>query len=168
MQKARYITKRLQHFNSRTVKGAKHWTGRKIQFQVPIKQQTSENKKNVSFWGDRPFALVDHVINFRWTVVSIQLIVNSEIFKLSLNLSHTHLRAQSACYELKGDLSSIMLKQIFHDSLKTSKFTRICRENHSSVTGWQKLFFQHTNRSNFRRPLQSLLLRYTAENLQVT
>ena len=44
-----YKLKRLQHFNSRTVKGAKHWTGRKFQFQVPIKQQTSENKKKVSF-----------------------------------------------------------------------------------------------------------------------
>ena len=74
-------------------------------------------------------------------MVSIQLIVNSEIFKLSLNLSLTHLRAQSACYELKGDLSPVMLKEIFHDSLKTSKVTRTCMENHSSVTGWQELFF---------------------------
>ena len=32
-------------------------------------------------------------------------------------------------------------------------------ENHVSVTGWQKLL-SHTNASNFRRPLQSLLLRY--------
>ena len=74
-------------------------------------------------------------------MVSIQLIVNSEIFKLSLNLFLTHLRDQMACYELKGDLSPVMLKEIFHDSLKTSKFTRISMENHSSVTGWQKLFF---------------------------
>ena len=28
--------------------------------------------------------------------------------------------------------------------------------------------FSHTNASNFWRPLQSLLLRYTAENAQVT
>ena len=34
-----------------------------------------------------------------------------------------------------------MLKEIFHGSLKTSKFKRICMENDSSVTGWQKLFF---------------------------
>ena len=74
-------------------------------------------------------------------MVSIQLIVNSEIFKLSLNLFLTHLRDQMACYELKGDLSPVMLKEIFQDSLKTSKFTRISMENHSSVTGWQKLFF---------------------------
>ena len=72
--------------------------------------------------------------------LSSVLLVNSEIFKLSLNLSLTHLRTQSACYELKGDLSRVMLKEIFHDRLKISKFTRICIENHSSVTGWQKLF----------------------------
>ena len=52
-----------------------------------------------------------------------------------------------------------MLKEIFHDSLKMLKFTRICIENHSSLTGLQKLFLW---------PLQSLLLRYTAENLQVS
>ena len=60
---------------------------------------------------------------FEW--FSIQLLVNSEIFKLSLNLSLTHLEAQSACYELKGDFSPVILKEIFHDSLKISKFTRI-------------------------------------------
>ena len=58
-------------------------------------------------------------------------------------LSLTDLRAQSACYELKGDLSPVMLKEIFHDSLKISKFTRICMENPSSVSGWQKLFFSY-------------------------
>jgi len=95
------------------------------------------------------------------------VLVNSEIFKLSLNLSLTHLRVQIACYKLKGDLVSVMLKKILYDSLKISKFTRICMENYSSVTGWQKLF-SHTNPSNFRRPLQSLLFCYTAGNLQVT
>ena len=35
---------------------------------------------------------------------STQLLVNSEVFKLLLNLSLMLLRAQSACYELKGDL----------------------------------------------------------------
>ena len=35
-------------------------------------------------------------------------LVNSEIFKLSLNLSFTHLRAQTACYEVKGDLSPVI------------------------------------------------------------
>ena len=67
--------------------------------------------------------------------------VNFEVFKLSLNLSLTNLRAQIACYECKGDLSPIMLKDILNYSLKISKFTRICRENHSSVNGWQELFF---------------------------
>ena len=67
----------------------------------------------------------------------------SENFKLSLNISLTHLRAQRAFYELKGDLSPVMLKEIFHDSLKISRFTRICMENHSSVTGWQELFLSY-------------------------
>ena len=71
---------------------------------------------------------------------STQLLVNSEIFKLSLNLSLKLLRVQSGCYELKGDLSPIILKEIFHNSLKISKFTRICMENLSNMTRWQKLF----------------------------
>ena len=106
-----------------------------------------------------------HPVTLAW--FSIQILVNSKIFKLSLNLSLTHLRAQIACYELKGDLSPVMLKEIFHDSFENFEITRICIENHASVTGWQKLF-SHTNASNFRRPLQSLLLRYTAEHSQVT
>ena len=64
------------------------------------------------------------------------VLVNFGIFKLSLNLSLTHLRAQIACYKLKGDLGSVMLKKILYDSLKISKFTKICMENYSSVTGW--------------------------------
>ena len=59
-----------------------------------------------------------------------------------------------------------MFKVIFHDSLKISKFTMICMENHLSMPGWQKLF-SHTNPSNFRQPLQSLPLRHMADNLQV-
>ena len=39
-----------------------------------------------------------------------------------------HLMAQIACYELKRDLSPVMLKKIFQDSLKISKFTTICME----------------------------------------
>ena len=39
---------------------------------------------------------------------SIQVLVNSEIFKLLLNLSLPHLRAQITCYELKGDLSPVI------------------------------------------------------------
>ena len=71
------------------------------------------------------------------------VLVNFEIFELSLNLSLTHLRVQIACYKLKGDLGSVMLKKILCDSLKISKFTRICMENYSSVTGEQKLFFSY-------------------------
>ena len=73
---------------------------------------------------------------------SIQILVNSKIFKLSLNLSLTHLIVQIAHYELKGDLSPVMLKEIFHESCENFKITRICMENHPSMTGWQKLFFQ--------------------------
>ena len=59
-----------------------------------------------------------------------------------------------------------MLKEIFHDSFENFEITGTCMENYASMTGWQKLFF-HTNASNFRQRLQSLLLRYTAENSQV-
>ena len=34
-----------------------------------------------------------------------------------------HLTAQIVCYELKGDLSPVMLKEKFQDSLIISKFT---------------------------------------------
>ena len=34
-----------------------------------------------------------------------------------------------------------MLKEVFHDSFDNFEITRICMENHASVTGWQKLFF---------------------------
>ena len=66
---------------------------------------------------------------------SIQLLVNSEIFKLLLNLFLVHLRVQSACYELKGYLSPIMLKDIFDN--------KDLYEYHSSVTWWQKLCFSY-------------------------
>ena len=55
---------------------------------------------------------------------------------------------------MTGNLSPEMRKE-----KKISEFTRICMENHGSVTGWQELF-SHTNPSNFRQTLQSLLLRY--------
>ena len=71
---------------------------------------------------------------------SIQILVNSKIFKLSFNLSLMHLRALIDCYELKGDLSPVMLKEIFHENFE---ITRICMENHASVTGWQTLFFSY-------------------------
>ena len=55
-----------------------------------------------------------HPVTLEW--FSIQLLVNSKMFKLSLNLSLTHLWAQIVCYELKGDLSQVMHDEIFHDS----------------------------------------------------
>ena len=67
----------------------------------------------------------------------MQFLANSEIYKLLLNPSLMHLTAQIVCYELKGDLSPVMLKEKFQDSLKISKFTSM--ENHSSVTGRHKL-----------------------------
>ena len=54
-----------------------------------------------------------------------------------------HLRAQIACCELKGGLSPVMLKEIFPESFENFETTRICVENHVSVTGWQKLFFSY-------------------------
>ena len=35
-----------------------------------------------------------------------------------MDFSLAHLTAQIACYELKGDLSPVMLKEIFHDSFE--------------------------------------------------
>ena len=54
----------------------------------------------------------------------------SKIFKLSLNPFLAHLRAQIARHELKGDLSPVMLKEIFHNSFENFEITRICMENH--------------------------------------
>ena len=112
----------------------------------------------------RKTLIATQLVMLEW--FSVQLLVNSEFLKLLLNLSLTHLRAQSACYELKGNLSPVMLNEKFNNSLKISKFTRICMVNNSSMTRGQKLF-SHTNPSNFWRLLQLLLLRYTAENLKV-
>ena len=78
-----------------------------------------------------------------------------------MTLSLTHLRAQIACYELKGDLSSVMLKEIFHESSENFEIRRICMVNHASVTGWQKLFFSY---KCFQLPGAVAVARYTAEN----
>ena len=84
--------------------------------------------------------------NFRRPVTlawfSIQIRVNSKIFKLSLNLSFTHLRAQIA---FKGDLSSIMLKERFNNSLKasnleTQKHTKRIEIHQSQITDDDLLF----------------------------
>ena len=52
---------------------------------------------------------------------SIEILVNSKTFNFSLDLPLTHLKAQIACYELKGDLISVMLKKILHDSFENYK-----------------------------------------------
>ena len=33
--------------------------------------------------------------------------------------------------------------EIFHDTFENFEITRICMENHTSVTGWQKLFISY-------------------------
>ena len=62
--------------------------------------------------------------------------VYSKLFKLSLSLSFTHLIGSNCLYYLKGDLSPVMLKEIFHSSFESSEITRIFIENHASVNGW--------------------------------
>ena len=49
-------------------------------------------------------------------------------------------KGSNCLYELKGGLGPVMLKEIFYDIFKNFEITRICMENHASVTGWQKLF----------------------------
>ena len=39
-------------------------------------------------------------------------------------------KGSNCVYELKGDPSPVMLKEIFHDSFENFKITRICMENH--------------------------------------
>ena len=53
------------------------------------------------------------------------------------------IKESNCLYELKGDLSPVMLKEIFHDSFEKVEITRIGMENHASVTGWQKSFFSY-------------------------
>ena len=52
-----------------------------------------------------------------------------------------HLRDQIACYELKGDLSPET--DLMNESFENFEITRICMENHASMTGWRKLFFSY-------------------------
>ena len=60
---------------------------------------------------------------------------------MSLHFSLTHLRLQIVCYELKGDLSPVMLKELFHDSFENFESTRICMENHASRNWIAKVVF---------------------------
>ena len=82
-----------------------------------------------------------HSVTLAW--FSIQILVNSKTFKLSLNLSLTHVSAQIACYELKRDLSPVMLDEMFPESFENFETMGICMENNAAGTGWQKLFFSY-------------------------
>ena len=68
-----------------------------------------------------------------------KILVNSKIFKLWLYLSLTHLRAQIACYELKGDLSPVMLKEIFDESFENFEITRT--QTRSTTSTFQHVVF---------------------------
>ena len=63
-----------------------------------------------------------HPVTFEW--FSKQILVISKISKLSLNLSLLYLMAQIARYEFKGDLSPVMLKEIFHDGFENFEFSK--------------------------------------------
>ena len=82
-----------------------------------------------------------HPVTLKW--FSIRLLVNSGFFKLSLTFPYAFKGSTLPVINFKGILSSVMLKEIFQDSLKISKFTRICTENPSGVNGYQKLFYSY-------------------------
>ena len=103
-------------------------------------------------WGSRgPIRkLLNSVIMWKTTFATQSLLSGFlykslkifEIFKLSLNLLLINYRTQIFCYEQKKIWSPMRPKQRFFDSLCISIFTRICMENHSTVTGRQELFFE--------------------------
>ena len=68
-------------------------------------------------------------------------------------------RAQIICYEKKGNLNFVMLKGIFYARVKFRNFKGFVWITTQMLVG---------GRSPFWRPSQSLLLRYTAKNFQVT
>ena len=101
-----------------------------------------------------------HPVTFEW--FSIKIHVNSKMFKQSLNLPLTHLRAQIACYKLKGDLIPVMLEEILHDSFKNFEIYKYQKDLYGKVgkpckRTWLggKSCYSHTNAANFRRPWQS-------------
>ena len=71
---------------------------------------------------------------------SIQILVNFEKFKLSWNISLSKKGLKSPVYSQQAIWALKCIRERFNDSLKISKFTRICMEKHSSMTGWQKFF----------------------------
>ena len=67
--------------------------------------------------------------------------VNSQIFKLSLKSFLYTFKGSNCVYELKGDPSPVMLKEIFHDSFGNFNITRICMENHWKRDWMAKVVF---------------------------
>ena len=51
-----------------------------------------------------------------------------------------HHRAQISFYFIKAIRVLKCVKERFNEGLKILEFTRICMENHASVTGWQNYF----------------------------
>ena len=88
-----------------------------------------------------------HPVTFEWC--SIQILVISQIFKLSLNLSLTHLRVKLP--ELKGDLSPVMLKEIFRDSFEKFEIYKNLYGKPCKHDWVAKLFFSYKYASNLRR-----------------
>ena len=93
------------------------------------------------------------------------LLVNFGIFKLSLNF----------LFAFKGSKCLLWIKRRFESHNAQGNISRqyenfkIYKDLYgkSFKRDWMASFSSLTNPSNFRRPLQSLLLRYTAENVQV-
>ena len=73
-------------------------------------------------------------------ISSIQILVNFEIFKLSWNISLSNKGLKSPFYSQQAIWALKCIRERRNDSLKISKFTRICMENHSNMTGWQVFF----------------------------
>ena len=80
-----------------------------------------------------------HPVTFDWCY--IQILVISQIFKLSLNLSLTHLRVKLP--ELKGDLSPVMLKEIFRDSFEKFEIYKNLYGKPCKPDWEAKLFFSY-------------------------
>ena len=65
---------------------------------------------------------------------------NFEIFKTVMKYFLKHHRAQISFYFIKAIRVLKCVKERFNEGLKILEFTRICMENHASVTGWQNYF----------------------------
>ena len=59
-----------------------------------------------------------------------------------------------ACYGLKGDLSPVMLKKIFHDSFENLEITRICMEKQCNR------FFRNIRQKVFGLPNLNMLFQH--------